>query len=174
LFEQPQFRAQRKPVMKRLTTYSLLSALLVLTPLQALAMGKVPPAPAPARTPAPAGLQERRGPANADSRSTPREIAPPHFSKFEARRIRHACVGRANDRGLRGGERSAYLSRCYFGRVAHRGLRLVCQKEAAAKALDRAAQREFVRECVRERAREKDAAADAAARPKEATTKPER
>jgi hypothetical protein len=158
--------------MKRLTTYSLLSALLVLTPLQALAMGKVPTTPT--RTPAPTGLQERRGAADADNRSAPHELPPSHFSKFEARRIRHACVGRANDRGLRGGERSAYLSRCYFGRVAHRGLRLACQKEAAAKALDRNAQREFVRECVRERARDKDAAADATAHPKEATTKPER
>jgi hypothetical protein len=137
--------------MNRLTAIFVLSALFASTPIQAMAMGKVPPAPATT----PAGAPERRGPTNVEPRA-PHEPAAPHFSKFEARRIRHACVGHANERALRGADRSAYLSRCYFGRVSHRGLRHACQKEALAKGIDKAAQREFVRECVKERSHEKE------------------
>jgi hypothetical protein len=82
--------------------------------------------------------------------------AAPHFSKLEARRIRHVCFGRANEQGLRGAERSAFLSHCYFGRVSHRGVRHACRKEGSAKGLDRSALRDFVRECVKERTTQKN------------------
>jgi hypothetical protein len=96
----------------------------------------------------------RQGATNPEPRPNPHEPPAPHFSKFEARRIRHTCAGHANERGLKGAERSAYLTHCYFGRVSHRGLRLACHKEAAAKGLDKNAQRDFVRECVKERAKD--------------------
>jgi hypothetical protein len=105
---------------------------------------------APTQQPTPS--PNRHGATNAEPR-TSREPLASHLSKFEARRIRHACTGRANERGLKGAERSAYLSRCYFGRVSRRGLRQACQKEAATKGLDKTAQRNFVRECVKERSR---------------------
>lgn len=82
--------------------------------------------------------------------------SPGHISKFEARRIRHACRDRANDGGLRGGDREAFLTKCFFGRASHRGLRKECAQHGEAKGLDKAALREFVRDCVKERSRQKD------------------
>ncbi len=82
--------------------------------------------------------------------------AKPHerLSKFEARRIRQACRDRANERGAKGQEREAFLTRCYFGRVSHRGLRRECAQQAAAKGLtDKTAARDFIKECVKERAK---------------------
>jgi hypothetical protein len=139
--------------MFRLMAVALLSALFASAPLRAMAMGKVPPTTAPA--PAVGGSPDHHGAANPDSRAA-HEPPAPHFSKFEARRIRHGCVGHANERGLKGPERSAYLSRCYFGHVSHRGIRHACQKEAVAKGVEKAAQRDFVRKCIIERSREKD------------------
>ena len=78
------------------------------------------------------------------------------MSKFEARRVRHRCRDRANDRGLKGPDRDAFISKCYFGRVLHRGLRHDCAKEGEAKGLDKAALRDFTRDCVKERQRPKD------------------
>ena len=76
----------------------------------------------------------------------------PKVSKFEARRIRHACRERANERGVKGAEREAFLSSCFFGRRVTRKERRECVKLAAAQGVaDRAAQREFVSKCVRER-----------------------
>ncbi len=100
--------------------------------------------------------QQAKAPAaeNQTQANTPPKAAheaAPHFSKLEARRIRHVCYGRANEQGLRGAERSAFLSHCYFGRVSHRGVRHACQKEGSSKGLDRTALRDFVRECVKER-----------------------
>jgi hypothetical protein len=72
------------------------------------------------------------------------------MSKFEARRIRHSCQERANEHSVKGGEREAFLTRCFFGRSALRGLRRDCAKQGAAKGLDRPALHDFVRECVKE------------------------
>lgn len=82
------------------------------------------------------------------------------MSKFEARRIRHACHDHANERNLKGAERDAFMMKCFFGRASHRGLRRECAREGEArvldKGLDKAALREFTRECVKERSRPKD------------------
>ena len=76
----------------------------------------------------------------------------PKVSKFEARRIRHACRERANERGVKGAEREAYMSRCFFGRRVTRKERRECVKLASAQGIvDKMAQREFVSKCVRER-----------------------
>jgi hypothetical protein len=99
--------------------------------------------------------------ANSPSNKGAHEAAP-HFSKLEARRIRHLCFGRANEQGLRGTERAAFLSHCYFGRVSHRAVRHACRKEGAAKGLDRSALRDFVRECVKERTTQKNQKEEAA------------
>jgi hypothetical protein len=107
--------------------------------------------PAPAQAPPP----EHQSAATTEPKPT-HETAGSHFSKFEARRIRHACHGRANDKGLKGPERAAFLSHCYFGRVSHRGARQACRKDASAKGLENAALHDFVRECVKERSRQKD------------------
>ncbi len=77
-------------------------------------------------------------------------------SKFEARRIRHTCQERANERGVKSAEREAFLTRCFFGRSAQRGVRRDCAKQGAAKSLDKPALHDFVRECVKEqRAKQK-------------------
>lgn len=78
------------------------------------------------------------------------------LTKFEARKIRHACYGGANERVLGGAEREAFLTRCYFGRVSHRVERQHCRQQAAARGVERAAMRDFMRECVRERLRQKE------------------
>jgi hypothetical protein len=72
------------------------------------------------------------------------------LSKFEARRIRHTCQEKANERGVKGAEREAFLTKCFFGRSALRSLRRDCAKQGAAKGLEKPALREFVRECVKE------------------------
>jgi hypothetical protein len=74
----------------------------------------------------------------------------PRISKFEARQFRHACQERANERGLKVGDRESFLTRCFFGRRAQKGVRRECKKQGAAKGLDKTALRDFVRECVRE------------------------
>lgn len=76
------------------------------------------------------------------------------LSKFEARKIRHACYARADERGLKSGEREAFVANCYVYRVAHRTERQRCRQEAAAKGIDKTALRDFLRECVKERARD--------------------
>jgi hypothetical protein len=100
-----------------------------------------------------AHAQPRQAP-NVDSQShqpTPAAAKPAaNVSKFEARRFRHACLERANEKALRGAERETYLSRCFFGRAATRGARRECAKQGAAKGLEKAALHDFVRECVKE------------------------
>ncbi|MGA8171401.1 MAG: hypothetical protein WB816_11325 [Methylocystis sp.] len=93
--------------------------------------------------------------ARAQTRTTAAAAAASHdqrssVSKFEARRIRHTCQERANERSVKGGEREAFLTRCFFGRTALRGIRRDCARQGAAKGLDKPALREFVRECVKE------------------------
>lgn len=99
--------------------------------------------------------QQPAGPAVAADESahpkTPREAGGAKVSKFEARHIRHACRERANERGVKGSDREAFLSRCFFGRRVGKKERRDCAKLAAAQGLDKAAQRDFVRECVRQR-----------------------
>ncbi len=78
------------------------------------------------------------------------------MTKFEARRIRHTCQEKANERGAKGADRDAFLTRCFFGRRALRGVRRDCAKQGAAKGLDKAALRDFTRDCVKEqRAKQK-------------------
>lgn len=89
--------------------------------------------------------------------SVPRPAHEPgrrRLSKFEARKIRHACYGRADERGLGGTEREAFVANCYVYRVAHRTERQRCRQEAAAKGIDKSALRDFLRECVKERSRD--------------------
>jgi len=90
--------------------------------------------------------------AEAQPHQTPPASAKPRttLSKFEARRFRHACQERANERAFKGAEREAFLTRCFFGRVAQRGLRRECAKQGTAKGLEKTALHEFVRECVKE------------------------
>lgn len=87
---------------------------------------------------------------------TAHEPARRRLSKFEARKIRHACQGRANERGLAGPEREAFLARCNFSRLTYRVERQQCRQQAAAKGIERAGLRDFLRECVRERTRQKE------------------
>ncbi len=115
-----------------------------------------------AAAPAFAGASGRAAPPDAAPAVVPNAAKPAHepgprrLSKFEARKIRHVCYGRANERGLSGGEREAFLSRCYFGRVSYRVERQQCRQQAAAKGIDKATLRDFMRECVKERVRQKD------------------
>ncbi|OAI31777.1 hypothetical protein A1351_00025 [Methylosinus sp. R-45379] len=110
-----------------------------------------PPAlePAPVAPAAPAAP-----PALAGKSAQPAPVRK-RLTKFEARRIRHACQGRANERNLVGPEREAFLGRCYFGRVSTRVERQQCRQEATARGIERASQRAFIQECVRERVRAK-------------------
>ncbi len=78
------------------------------------------------------------------------DAAASSLSKFEARRVRHTCQQRANDRALKGSDRDAFLARCFFGRSAHRAARRECFKQGRTKGLDKAALHEFVRECAKE------------------------
>jgi hypothetical protein len=108
---------------------------------------------------APVLAQTRSHPAageQASGASAGNKAAVGHLSKFEARRIRHACVGRANESGMTGSEREAFLAQCYFGRVSHRPQRRECRQQGIAKGLDRTALRDFIRDCVKERTHQKD------------------
>jgi len=74
---------------------------------------------------------------------------PPGVSKFEARRVRHACQERANENALKGKEREEFLMGCIFGRSATtRAVRRECRKRALAKGLERTALRDFIHQCV--------------------------
>lgn len=106
---------------------------------------------APARQAAPSAAVE------SEALTRPAEPAPvkakdslPRISKFEARQFRHVCQEKANERGLKAGEREAFLTRCFFGRRAQKGARKECKKQGIAKGLDKTTLRDFVRECVKE------------------------
>ncbi len=72
-----------------------------------------------------------------------------NLSKFEARRVRHACLEHANEKTLKGKEREEFLTRCIFGRSAmRRTVRRECRKQGLAKNLDRAALRDFIHQCA--------------------------
>ncbi|HXY58964.1 MAG TPA: hypothetical protein VEH76_10315 [Methylocystis sp.] len=114
----------------------------------AVSLAIASPASAQTQPPAPAGQAVAT---DNDESGHVRLQHAPKVSKFEARRIRHACRERANERGVKGAEREAFLSRCFFGRRVTRKERRECAKLAAAQGIgDRTAQREFVNKCVRE------------------------
>lgn len=72
-----------------------------------------------------------------------------NLSKFEARRVRHACLERANEKALKGKDREDFLLGCVFGRSAmRRAVRRECRKQGLAKNLDRAALRDFMHQCT--------------------------
>lgn len=130
--------------------------LLMLAGAPSAAAEDMPASPAGAETEAP--LAAPPPTASAPNGRSARE-APGRrkVTKFEARRARHACLGRANERGLSGPDRDAFLTRCYFGRLSHRNERQQCRQAAAAKGIvDRSALRDFLRECLRGGARVKE------------------
>jgi hypothetical protein len=71
------------------------------------------------------------------------------LSKFEARQIRHSCQDKAIEKGLHGTDRSAFLTKCYFGRA--RSFRRECTQLGVAKGLDKTALPDFVHSCIKER-----------------------
>ena len=78
-------------------------------------------------------------------------LRPPagNLSKFEARRVRHACQERANDRTLKGKEREDFLLGCIFGRSAQRrAVRRECRKEGVAKGLEKSALHDYIHQCA--------------------------
>ena len=71
------------------------------------------------------------------------------LTKFEARRVRHTCQERANEKALKGKEREEFLVGCIFGRSAQRrAVRRDCRKEGVAKGLDRAPLHDFIHQCA--------------------------
>ncbi|ARN81388.1 hypothetical protein [Methylocystis bryophila] len=72
-----------------------------------------------------------------------------NLSKFEARRVRHACQERANEKALKGQAREDFLLGCVFGRSAtRRAVRRECRKRGLAKGLDKAALHDFMHQCT--------------------------
>jgi len=142
--------ATRARRARRIGRWEVLALALLLTAF-------APPAFAANGAEKPPGLEAAPGAPPIAGKSA-REPAPSRkrLSKFEARRIRHACQGRANERGLIGPERETFLGRCYFGRVSTRVERQQCRQEAAARGVERSNLRAFLRECVRERVRAKE------------------
>ena len=113
------------------------------------------PATAPAPVQAPLSLQIPflGGPPAAQKEATPAHPAPPtaaaNLSKFEARRVRHACHERANEKALKGKEREEFLLGCVFGRSAmRRTARRECRKQGLAKGLEKAALHDFLHQCA--------------------------
>jgi hypothetical protein len=76
------------------------------------------------------------------------------LTKYESRKMRHACSARAGERGLAGADRDAFIAACYAARLSHRGERQRCRQEAVAKGVDKAGLRDFLRDCVKDRTRE--------------------
>jgi hypothetical protein len=76
------------------------------------------------------------------------------LTKYESRKMRHACAARAAERNLSGAERESFIAGCYASRLSHRGERQRCRQEAVAKGLDKATLKDFLRDCVKDRARD--------------------
>jgi hypothetical protein len=115
------------------------------------------PSPAPSAPPAPAPAPSAAAPAKpaaplATSAEATGRIAPApgaNLSKFEARRVRHACQERANDKTLKGKEREDFLLGCIFGRSSQRrAVRRECRKEGVAKGLEKAALHDYIHQCA--------------------------
>ncbi len=131
----------------------------------AIAIGAAPVLAQPSPQPSPQPLPQAVPPAaQAPGPGGPPPLAAPgkafhagRLSKFEARHIRHFCRDSLKERGLKGGERDAFLMKCYFGRVSQRALRHECRREGEAKGVEKNALRDYTRACVKERAtRQKD------------------
>jgi len=106
------------------------------------AAAPAPSSAAPAKTVAPPATT-----AEATGRIAPAPGAT--LSKFEARRVRHACQERANDRALKGKEREDFLLGCIFGRSSQRrAVRRECRKEGIAKGLEKAALHDYIHQCA--------------------------
>jgi hypothetical protein len=129
-------------------------ATLLLLTGAALAQQSQHPVPVPA--PLPIQIPLFASPPAAQSEATPGRPAAAtttapagNLSKFEARRVRHACHERANEKALKGKEREDFLLHCVFGRSAMRAtVRRECRKRGLAKNLERAALREFMHQCA--------------------------
>ena len=111
-------------------------------------------APAPVPAPLPLQIPFLGGPPAAQKEAAPAHPAPPttataNLSKFEARRVRHACHERANEKALKGKEREEFLLGCVFGRSAmRRTARRECRKQGLAKGLEKAALHDFMHQCA--------------------------
>ena len=125
-------------------------------PGAALAQQTQRTAPAPAPSPLPIQIPLLSSPPAAQKETATPHSAPPttaastaNLSKFEARRVRHACHERANEKALKGKEREDFLLGCIFGRSAmRRTVRRECRKQGLAKGLDRAALHDFMHQCA--------------------------
>jgi hypothetical protein len=114
------------------------------------------PSPAPSSAtsaPAPsAAAPAKNGAPSATTAEATGRIAPApggNLSKFEARRVRHACQERANDKTLKGKEREDFLLGCIFGRSSQRrAVRRECRKEGVAKGLEKAALHDYIHQCA--------------------------
>jgi hypothetical protein len=115
--------------------------------LLAMAVATQPALAAAERSVAPAqqGVAQPRG-----AHEAPRR----RLTKYESRKMRHACAARAAERGLAGSERDAFVAACYASRLSHRGERQRCRQEAAAKGVDKSALRDFLRDCMKDRSRD--------------------
>ena len=125
---------------------------LFLPPGAALAQQPQHPAPSPF----PIQIPLLSSPPTAQSQATPAHPAPPttttpaaNLSRFEARRVRHACHERANEKALKGKEREEFLLGCVFGRSAmRRTARRECRKQGLAKGLEKGALHDFIHQCA--------------------------
>lgn len=137
---------------KQRTFFRLTLPLVISLAVASPAAAQSQPQPQPQPPPTPPASTGQTVATDNDETGHIRPQHAPKVSKFEARRIRHACRERANERGVKGAEREAYLSRCFFGRRVTRKERRECVKLAAAQGIaDKTAQREFVSKCVKER-----------------------
>ncbi len=110
------------------------------------------PSPPPAASATPAAAPAKNGAPPATTNEATGRITPApggNLSKFEARRVRHACQERANDKTLKGKEREDFLLGCIFGRSAQRrAVRRECRKEGVAKGLEKAALHDYIHQCA--------------------------
>jgi hypothetical protein len=135
----------------RVVGFSFCVAGLALFLLAGAALAQQPqhPTPSPAPAPAPASLPIQipllGGPPAAQNEATPAA----NLSKFEARRVRHACHERANEKALKGKEREDFLLGCVFGRSAmRRAARRECRKQGLAKGLEKTTLHDFMHQCA--------------------------
>jgi hypothetical protein len=76
-------------------------------------------------------------------------------SKFEARRMRHACRDQAQRSGVGANGRSAFVSACVRLHIVARHFWGECKRLAAGRGLDKTAAEDFTRACVSEKMRQK-------------------
>jgi hypothetical protein len=128
---------------------------LFLAPGTSLAQQAQRPTPAPAPSSLPIQIPLLGSPAPAQNEATTTHPAQPtnaapgaNLSKFEARRVRHACHERANEKALKGKEREDFLLSCVFGRSAmRRAARRECRRQGLAKGLEKTTLHDFMHQC---------------------------